>query len=403
MVVDRFFSGFCGWYLKSRNPTISREPNPAHDKRIRIGDVGFIRRGKFHLMFHAGPSLTRTRRLGHDVPSTFKPLTIGDTIFCEPRPPDCLCTEVVEEYEAGLGATTSTTLYAPPLRLSFGYLKRLVPLRPLELGAHFSYKLTGNSGAALRTRYPTYVEDAELESAFETYTKCHYESWVTFAHQKRYGDVRPVLVSGFDMTKDFAMLAYSSKSTSLEGDSHIEVSMFASASASITVKRHRTCSPHFKCGPQPWGHAPSTRRTIGFPSLRLANPRAPPKEFNQCVFIRYYTARPRKWMPPKIIRAGAGPHDLGPGDNKGDSPPELTVETPAEPNMSGDEGLGGRSDLTTDAAASDPIVIVRNIPDVGCFPPPFVSVLTPFQDTEYDSWDLIAAYVFRVISFQTSH
>ena len=56
------------------------------------------------------------------------------------------------------------------------------------------------------TRYKTYREDTLKKSAFERYTKKHYDSWVTFARDKEYGDdVEPVLVSGFDTTKDFAM------------------------------------------------------------------------------------------------------------------------------------------------------------------------------------------------------
>ena len=67
------------------------------------------------------------------------------------------------------------------------------------------------------TRYPTYREDALLESVFEKYIKRHYEAWVAFARREGYGDdVQPVLVSGLDMTRDFALLAYSNEGASLE-------------------------------------------------------------------------------------------------------------------------------------------------------------------------------------------
>ena len=60
----------------------------------------------------------------------------------------------------------------------------------------FSFNLTGNHGATLRTRYLTYMEDARSESTFESHVKCHYESWVAFARDKECGDdVRPTLVS----------------------------------------------------------------------------------------------------------------------------------------------------------------------------------------------------------------
>ena len=241
--------------------------------------------------------------------------------------------------------------------------------RPLEPGAHFSFKLTGNHGAALKTRYPTYVEDAQFKATFESYVKRHYESWVTFARDKEYGnDVKPLLVSGFDMTRDYAMLAYSNKGISLEAGVEINSLMFASASASITVTRHTECSPHFKCGPEPWG-LPRIREAIDLPSsgsseFNTADPRATPNEFNQCVFIRYYTARSRKWMPPKVFRAGAGPQDLGSGDNIGDTFPELTVHSGAETTTNDEEHLGGQSDVTTDGTGSEPFVVVPNTPCV---------------------------------------
>ena len=249
------------------------------------------------------------------------------------------------------------------------------------------------------------MEDAQFNATFESYVKHHYESWVTFACDKEYGnDVKPILVSGFDMTRDYAMLAYSNKGISLEAGVEINALMFASASASVTVTRHTECSPHFKCGPEPWG-LPQTRTAIEFSSLgssefNTADPRATPNEFNQCVFIRYYTARLRKWMPPKVFRAGAGPHDLGSGDNTGDTFPELTVHSGAEATTSDEEHLGGQSDITTDDTGSEPFVVVRNTPCVWFSP--HLSHFRPnvyLQDEEYDSWDVTADYVFQVVPF----
>ena len=106
--------------------------------------------------------------------------------------------------------------------------------RPLDIGANFSHELTWNRGAALGTKYLTYREDSLLESASERYTKRHYESWVSFARQKDYGnDVQPVFISGVDMTRDFAMVAYSYEDISLEADLTIAVPMLVSASASF--------------------------------------------------------------------------------------------------------------------------------------------------------------------------
>ena len=253
-----------------------------------------------------------------------------------------------------------------------------VPPSPVEPGANFSFELTGKRGAALVTKYSTYREDSLLESAFENYTKRHYESWVAFARHKQYGNnIQPVLVSGFDMTRDFAMVAYSNEGASLESDLTIAVPMLASASASLWGTWRTRCSPHTNVGPQQPSPLPRGR-AIEFPSSQSVEEGSIPYEFDQCIFVRYYTMRSRRWMFPKVIRAGAGPHDLGSGDNIGDTFPELAVQPDAEPTTSGDENLRGQWDPTTDDEDEDddPDVVVRNTPYVWLLPRPFASALT---------------------------
>ena len=281
--------------------------------------------------------------------------------------PDCLVAFARTLFErSGLNLAlrylrpcTSSPFDHPPIILN-------LPPSPLEPGAKFSFELTGNRGAALVTKYPTYKEGSLLEFEFEEYTKRHYESWVKFARHKKYGkNVQPVLVYGFDMTRDFAMVAYSTEGVSLESDLTIAVPMLASASASIWGTWRTRCSPHINHGPQQRS-PPSRRRAIDSSSSQWQDARSIPDEFNQCVFIRYYTMRSRKPLAffPKVIRAGAGPHDLGSGDNEGDTFPELTVQSNAEPTTSGDGDLGGEWDLTTDDTDPESGAVVRNVPYV---------------------------------------
>ena len=214
------------------------------------------------------------------------------------------------------------------------------------------------------TKYPTYRERSLLESAFGEYTKRHYESWVKFARQKKYGDnVQPVLVYGFDMTRDFAMVAYSNEDASLETDLTIAVPMIGSASASLWGTWRTRCSPHTNHGPQQC--CPPPREQVADSSSQLAGVGGNREEFDQCVFIRYYTMRWRKWRFPKVIRAGAGPHDLGSGDNRGGTFPELTVhESDAEPMMDGDEDPRGQWGPIADDTDSEADAVIRNTPYV---------------------------------------
>ena len=218
------------------------------------------------------------------------------------------------------------------------------------------------------TKHSTYKEDSLLESAFESYTKHHYKSWVAFARHKQYGeDVQPVLISGFDMTRDFAMVAYSNESTSVESDLTITVPMLASASAAVWGTWRTRCSPHTNYGPQECS-PPPPGRAIDL-SSQLTETSGIPSEFNQCVFVRYYTMRMRGPLGlfPKVIRAGAGPHDLGPGDNAGDTFPELMVQSDVEPTMNDDEDYGEQWALVTDEIGLRPEIVIRNTPYVWSF------------------------------------
>jgi hypothetical protein len=252
------------------------------------------------------------------------------------------------------------------LRPSHTILRRVSPRSPAEPGAGLSFELTGNRGAALATRHPTYNEDSQVDSAFKKYTIRHYKSCVKFARDKEYGEnLRPVLVSGFEMTKDFAIMAYSNNRTSVQPDETFPTPMFGSTSASNSWTWRTPCRPHLKHGPQ--------RCRPPSPSQSRAA-ESPPNEFNQCVFVRYYTMRFEFGLFPRVIRAGAGPHDLGPGDNRGDTFPELTTRSSAEPMNDGQDAGEQWDPAISDPGSED--MVIRNVPYVWFFACASVSSLT---------------------------
>jgi hypothetical protein len=132
--------------------------------------------------------------------------------------------------------------------------------------------------------------------------------------------------------------------------------MFGSVSESTSWKWRTARTPHVKHGPQ----------RLEPPDLPASESgaRNPSTEFNQCVFIRYYTMR--EGLFPKVIRAGAGPHDLGPGENRGDTFHELAVRYGAEPT-SVDENTGGQWNTATNGTSSELDVVIRNVPYVRFF------------------------------------
>jgi len=120
-----------------------REPAPIHSyKRVRLGDVGYVRRGRFHLLFSAGCPLGE-RQLGIDVPLAFKPLSAGLIVYSQPRLPGHLSTSTVQETGVGLGASASPVPYVLSVA-STSCSTSHVHSRMLEPGVSISFELTEN-------------------------------------------------------------------------------------------------------------------------------------------------------------------------------------------------------------------------------------------------------------------
>ena len=254
----------------------------------------------------------------------------------------------------------------------------------MEPGAQISFELTQERGAALVTKYPTYREDIAHESVFEEYTKKHYDSWVKFA-SKHGNDVKPVIVTGVDITQDFAMIAYANNDTKLSSKFTISAPLAASVSASVWGAWRSDGLVHTNCGPQvctlPPPSGTSTLPPAGATQVNAiqhnksekrkkrkgkekADTVEPEREYNQCIFIRYYTVRKRAFMFPKVMKASAGPHDLGPGNNRGETFPELVVQSSSDPDTMPDDPPANSPTLALDNESL--LEVVHNIPSVCC-------------------------------------
>ena len=342
------------WFVARFSPVypvlmhaITREPAPLPDfERIQPGDVGYILRGCFHLLFSAGHPLDG-RQLGFDVPHTFKQLDVGPTFNTQPRLPGHLSTEAVRELPARASARAQmypcVRSFAPiPPRTSD------VCTRMLEPGSSISFQLAGGQGAALLTKHSTYREDIRLGRSFEEYTKTHYDSWVAFARERGYpNDIKPVLVTGVDMTRDFAMISYSNDGNDLMAE-------FTTSAPGVTSPWGTWRAPgvvHTNCGPQP-----------SRPPSGNSHSEAVSDGYHQCVFIRYYTVRKRLGIP-RVIKAAAGPHDLGPGSH-GDGESSFEVERSSDSDsdiaqsLIDDDGDDGMSSVTS--IDSEPDIVMHN-------------------------------------------
>jgi len=238
-------------------------------------------------LFSAGSPLGELEP-GEDVPTTFVPLEVGTPVFGKLREPCCLRTSNVRPLGPLSGTATSTPLYVPSLQRRTHRFQISSPRLP-ENEADFTFELTGNRGAALVTRHRTIPEDIDIKSqtAFDTYIKDHYKSWVDFADSKRCGnDVHLVLVSGFDMTRDFSTMAYSRERDALTSPSSTPTQMFSSTPPDFRGEWRSPFSPDTNDGPR--NPSPPSHGTGGAGKYFY--------RLSQCIFIRYYTIRSRTWF-----------------------------------------------------------------------------------------------------------
>ena len=380
------------------NALIAREPAPlSYFTCVQPGDVGYIRTGCFHLLFSAGRPLGN-RSLGVDVPRTFKPLEVGEIVERAPLAAGSLCTSGVRGTRPRLAHSQSPSSSSSSPSSPYVHFMVFSPFttselypRMLESSSSTSFRLTGGQGAALLTKYSTYREDVQRMGTFEKYAKEHHASWMTFARETGHGDVNPILVTGVDRTKDFAMLCYSNDDNDLRCDFTTSAPGFTSDWGTW----HKTGLVYTNHGPQ-LRSSPSPR-TADSPSSRNGRrTETGSDEYNQYVFVRYYTIRKRLGVP-RIIKAAAGPHDLG-GDDRDEE------ESPLQEQYDSDSGSDVASSLLDDGEYDDggsvtsieteSDIAIHNPHTVRCFSRFLSTRLTPFQD-ERDDFDAIADYVFR--------
>ena len=261
--------------------------------------------GGFHLLFSAGLPLG-AKTPGLDVPSTFKQLDVGKIFKRTPLPAGALCTNGVRAVP--LTPSQPPTSTSSP-SLSLPYVHSVIStifsasdpdFRPTESASGTSFRLAAEQGAALLTKHSTYREDLQRAGTFEKYAKEHYDSWVTFAKETGHGDVNPILVTGVDRTRDFAMLCYSNDD---DNDPSCEFTTSVPG-ATGWGSWNKTGMIYTNHGPQP-----SSPQGVHVAPSGDGNAGTVLDEYNQCIFIRYYTVRKRPWITG-IVKAAAGWHDL---------------------------------------------------------------------------------------------
>ena len=153
----------------------------------------------------------------------------------------------------------------------------------------FTFELTGDRGAALVTTHDTRREDCVDGPLLENHIKNNYQSWTRFAREKAQlpRDAQLIIVSGFDVTKDFSMVSFLQE----PGDT-----LFGASGVAITARERMFLSSYsnfrggWRYGREPYFNDGNSDR------------------INQCVFIRYFTMRYRLFFSEvaRFLRARFG-------------------------------------------------------------------------------------------------
>ncbi|KDQ54312.1 hypothetical protein JAAARDRAFT_697179 [Jaapia argillacea MUCL 33604] len=141
---------------------------------------------------------------------------------------------------------------------------------------------------------------------FKNYMLENYRSWFDFAVDQCGCEIEVsdlILVTGCDLTTQWAMAAFST--TDVRASASVGGQVPGAISAKFSLKGGWTTTRfvHHHWGPQPsrWmtkaPETPSSQPTDKLP--------------DQCVFLRGYRVKERRFLGPKVIEAGAGPHDIG--------------------------------------------------------------------------------------------
>jgi hypothetical protein len=181
----------------------------------------------------------------------------------------------------------------------------------LNPGVTLSFNARSEAGALLMTKHQTFSEDMRQHRNFKRQFLRHYKAWVAFAH-KNGDDVELedlILVTGLDVTKDFAMLAFANDSGDFDINFQVGASQYATGSVGAWGSWRVESSVHDNWGPQDTAPPGTTSALRTVTSEGETINAAPSDEYRQCVFVRGYRVRRRLGVWPQVQKAAAQPQE----------------------------------------------------------------------------------------------
>jgi hypothetical protein len=212
----------------------------------------------------------------------------------------------------------------------------------LAPGASLDLELTRSEGAGFLTRFPIRCTDTLQDGTLKTYIKKHYDSWLEYARDpsQGFGEINPILVSGIDSARDWAMFTYSTSHNHVSTELTIDVPAVASTWASFSATSLSCSGMKTNWGPEIAElEAPSgTTSSIEESDIRAANSAYPSSEVsrytmhhhhgNRITFIRGWRMKKRSYWIPTVIRAEAEPRDLERKDDSDSGMDDFVSDVP---------------------------------------------------------------------------
>ncbi|KAI0744883.1 hypothetical protein C8Q76DRAFT_688166 [Earliella scabrosa] len=257
------------------------EPCP---REIRLGDVGYLRDGQFHILFNT-------------MPSTRAP---GDAVTAESSEET---TNVPEVYPPNF------VEFVPPRETIVHASKRLIqPSASAGLDTPaaasgslgLNFKSTRESGALLLLDRPGHKTSLSCDLHIRQYISEHIGSWCEYANTYLgigLEDNDIMFVSGFFKTPVWTMAAF--HDTNASGELTIRAGSFPFASSELRVSRTKDSTGLVFTQAGPYDRLQQYRTTGELE-----------EKYDQCIFLNYYKSKRRILRTPKIIRAAAGRHRL---------------------------------------------------------------------------------------------
>jgi hypothetical protein len=191
-------------------------------------------------------------------------------------------------------------------------------------GASINFEFSQGKCALFLTRHDSHCHDSLQNGTLKDYVKRHYLSWVQLARDRGYDDVRPILVSGFDSSQDYAMMTYAASDNQQSASITVNVPNVASFWGNGWVTCTSRGSPHYNYGPR---SAESNDRRLE--QEAQSESATQPAQNRYVTFVRGWHMMYRFFIFPKM-RAAAEPKDLNPEDPDSEAGAEVVSNVLSE-------------------------------------------------------------------------